>query len=211
MSLRCRIRTAAGSREQEDRYGPAENPSHSASACTRLKRALCHDDRLAHAAVSDGNTIYCEHSFGPGRRNFWDLAPHGDAAGAIEYLAESQGPVTATPRRDRRRGLGGVMRDLYWRLVTPEAHIDDGPSSIQACDGFGVTRGAVRGSLNPTLGRICLRSRRGCVAVVRRVSPRSSCSFCGVQPLLRAEQSSNRRRSSKMKRCYEARQEQLRT
>ncbi len=50
--------------------------------------------RMLH--ISDGNSVYWEHSFGPGVRNFWDLAPHGDAAGAIEYLVESQKPVTAT-------------------------------------------------------------------------------------------------------------------
>jgi uncharacterized damage-inducible protein DinB len=50
--------------------------------------------RLLH--ISDGNSIYWEHSFGPRVRNFWDLAPHGDAAGAIEYLEASQRPVTAT-------------------------------------------------------------------------------------------------------------------
>jgi hypothetical protein len=50
--------------------------------------------RLLH--IADGNTIYLEHSFGPRLRNFWDLAPHGDAAGAIEYLVESQGPVTSS-------------------------------------------------------------------------------------------------------------------
>ena len=50
--------------------------------------------RLLH--ISDGNAIYWEHSFGPGQRNFWDLAPHGDAASAIHYVAESQAPVTAT-------------------------------------------------------------------------------------------------------------------
>ena len=49
--------------------------------------------RMLH--VSDGNTIYWEHAFGPARRQFPDLAPHGDAAGAIAYLAESQRPVTA--------------------------------------------------------------------------------------------------------------------
>jgi DinB superfamily len=53
--------------------------------------------RLLH--TSDGNTIYWDHSFGPGLRNFWDLAPHGDAAGAIEYLAESQRPVSSTLAR----------------------------------------------------------------------------------------------------------------
>jgi uncharacterized damage-inducible protein DinB len=50
--------------------------------------------RLLH--IADGNTIYWEHSFGPGLRNFWDLAPHGDASGAIEYLRDSQEPITAT-------------------------------------------------------------------------------------------------------------------
>jgi hypothetical protein len=50
--------------------------------------------RMLH--ISDGNSIYWEHSFGPGVRNFWDLAPRGDAAGAIEYLTQSQRPVTAT-------------------------------------------------------------------------------------------------------------------
>jgi hypothetical protein len=50
--------------------------------------------RLLH--VADGNSIYWEHAFGPGVRNFTDLPPHGTAAGAIEYLAESQRPVTAT-------------------------------------------------------------------------------------------------------------------
>jgi hypothetical protein len=52
--------------------------------------------RLLH--VSDGNTIYWEHAFGPQVRNFWDLAPHGDADGAIDYLVESQRPVTETLR-----------------------------------------------------------------------------------------------------------------
>ncbi len=52
--------------------------------------------RMLH--VSDGNTIYWEHAFGPAQRSFTDLAPHGDAAGAIGYLAESQRPVTAILR-----------------------------------------------------------------------------------------------------------------
>lgn len=46
--------------------------------------------------ISDGNTIYWEHAFGAGRRRYSDLAPHGDAAGAIAYLAQSQRPITAT-------------------------------------------------------------------------------------------------------------------
>ncbi len=49
--------------------------------------------RLLH--ISDGNSVYWEHAFGPGLRNFRDLAPHGDAAGAVKYLAESQRLVTA--------------------------------------------------------------------------------------------------------------------
>ena len=50
--------------------------------------------RMLH--ISDGNTIYWEHAFGAGRRQYTDLAPHGDAAGAIGYLAESQRPVSDT-------------------------------------------------------------------------------------------------------------------
>ena len=50
--------------------------------------------RMLH--VSDGNTIYWEHAFGPARRQFSDLAPHGDAAGAIAYLVDSQQPVSVT-------------------------------------------------------------------------------------------------------------------
>jgi hypothetical protein len=52
--------------------------------------------RMLH--VSEGNTIYWEHAFGPAQRGFTDLARHGDAAGAIAYLAESLRPVTATLR-----------------------------------------------------------------------------------------------------------------
>ena len=50
--------------------------------------------RMLH--ITDGNTIYREHGFGPGKRQYTDLAPHGDAAGAVAYLAESQRSVTAT-------------------------------------------------------------------------------------------------------------------
>jgi uncharacterized damage-inducible protein DinB len=50
--------------------------------------------RMLH--ISDGNTVYWEHSFGPGVRNFWDLAPHGAADEAIEYLIESQQAITTT-------------------------------------------------------------------------------------------------------------------
>jgi hypothetical protein len=50
--------------------------------------------RLLH--ISDGNSIYWEQAFGPGVRTFADLVPHGDAAGAVDYLLESQRPVTTT-------------------------------------------------------------------------------------------------------------------
>ena len=46
--------------------------------------------------ISDGNTIYWERAFGAGGRQYTDLVPHGDAAGAVAYLAESQRPVTIT-------------------------------------------------------------------------------------------------------------------
>jgi hypothetical protein len=62
--------------------------------------------RLLH--IADGNTIYWEHSFGPRVRDFRDLAPHGDASGAIEYLAESQRPVTETLRQLDDTGLDQV-------------------------------------------------------------------------------------------------------
>jgi hypothetical protein len=50
--------------------------------------------RLLH--IADGNTIYWEHSFGSATKNFWDLAPHGTAVDAIDYLVESQRPITNT-------------------------------------------------------------------------------------------------------------------
>jgi hypothetical protein len=50
--------------------------------------------RMLH--ISDGNAIYWEHAFGPRRRNFWDLSPHGDAAGAIAYLEQTQDQITKT-------------------------------------------------------------------------------------------------------------------
>ncbi len=52
--------------------------------------------RLLH--ISDGNTIYWEHAFGPGRKNFWDLPPRGTAGDALAYLRESQLPITDTLR-----------------------------------------------------------------------------------------------------------------
>lgn len=50
--------------------------------------------RMLH--IADGNAVYWEHAFGPGVRSFWDLPPHGDAAGAITHLEDSQRAVTAT-------------------------------------------------------------------------------------------------------------------
>jgi hypothetical protein len=46
--------------------------------------------------IADGNTIYWEHAFGPAQRNFWDLAPHGDAAAAMDYLTASQVPISSS-------------------------------------------------------------------------------------------------------------------
>ena len=58
--------------------------------------------RLLH--IADGNIVYWEHSFGPGLRNFWDLAPHGDAAAAIEYLrGQPSSHHRHTCRAQRRR------------------------------------------------------------------------------------------------------------
>jgi DinB superfamily len=50
--------------------------------------------RLLH--IADGNTIYWEHAFGPGERTFWDLAARGSADEAIEFLLDSQRPITAS-------------------------------------------------------------------------------------------------------------------
>ena len=86
--------------------------------------------RLVH--ISDGNSIYWEHAFGPGVRTYADLAPHGDAAGAVAYLAESQRPVTttlatlhddeleevrSTPLGDRR-----TVRQILATLVDEQVH-----------------------------------------------------------------------------------------
>lgn len=86
--------------------------------------------RLLH--ISDGNTVYCEHAFGPGVRNYADLTPHGDAAGAIEYLAQSQGLVTATlaemddGRLDDQRpthfGVEWPARDVFVVLIDEQVH-----------------------------------------------------------------------------------------
>jgi hypothetical protein len=58
--------------------------------------AAIHHHCLEALHIADGNTIYWEHSFGPGQRNFWDLAPHGDASGGIEYLRDSQVLISST-------------------------------------------------------------------------------------------------------------------
>jgi hypothetical protein len=50
--------------------------------------------RMLH--ISDGNTVYWEHAFGPGKKNFWDLVPHGSASEALGYLIKIQGPITTT-------------------------------------------------------------------------------------------------------------------
>ena len=76
--------------------------------------------RLLH--ISDGNTVYWEHSFGPGVRNFWDLAPHGDAAGTIAYLRESQAPVTATLAMLDEDGLD-EMRPTHFGVEWPARRV----------------------------------------------------------------------------------------
>jgi len=76
--------------------------------------------RLLH--VADGNTIYWEHSFGTGSRNFWDLAPHGNAAGAIEYLTESQGLVTSSLALLDDEELN-VLRPTHFGKSWPTARI----------------------------------------------------------------------------------------
>ena len=86
--------------------------------------------RLLH--IADGNTIYWEHCFGPQVRNFWDLVPHGDADGAIEYLVESQRPVTETIRqfdddaldelRPTHFGVDWPARRVFAVLIDEQVH-----------------------------------------------------------------------------------------
>lgn len=86
--------------------------------------------RMTH--IADGNSIYWEHSFGPGQRNFWDLAPHGDAAGAIEYLRASQAPITSTladldsealdAMRPTHFGVAWPTRRVLTVLLTEQVH-----------------------------------------------------------------------------------------
>jgi uncharacterized damage-inducible protein DinB len=76
--------------------------------------------RLLH--IADGNTVYWEHSFGPGGRDFWDLAPHGDAAGAVAYLEASEAPITATLAHMDDRGLEEV-RPTHFGTPWPAARV----------------------------------------------------------------------------------------
>ena len=76
--------------------------------------------RMLH--VSDGNTIYWEHAFGPARRQFSNLAPHGDAGGAISYLDESQRPVTAILTEINDAGLD-ELRSTPWGEQWPVGRV----------------------------------------------------------------------------------------
>lgn len=86
--------------------------------------------RMTH--IADGNSIYWEHSFGPGQRNFWDLAPNGDSAGAIEYLIASQVPITSSlaelddeeldALRPTHFGNAWPTRRILTVLVTEQVH-----------------------------------------------------------------------------------------
>lgn len=76
--------------------------------------------RLLH--ISDGNTIYWEYSFGQGAKTFADLPPHGTSAGAIEYLAASQQPVTDTLRELDDRGLDD-MRPTHFGVEWPARRV----------------------------------------------------------------------------------------
>jgi hypothetical protein len=101
-------RRLEGMTDDEYRWEPVEGcwnvrPSAEAPSGWTVDYPQVHPDpppfttiawRLLH--ISDGNTIYWEHSFGPGQKNFWDLPPHGSADEAIQYLIDSQGPVTST-------------------------------------------------------------------------------------------------------------------
>jgi hypothetical protein len=49
--------------------------------------------RLVHLA--NGNWIYWEHAFGPGKRMFPDLEVPGSAEAAIAYWRDSRAPITA--------------------------------------------------------------------------------------------------------------------
>ena len=86
--------------------------------------------RMTH--IADGNSIYWEHSFGPGQRNFWDLAPNGDSAGAIEYLIASQAPITSSlaelddeeldALRPTHFGNAWPTRRILTVLITEQVH-----------------------------------------------------------------------------------------
>jgi hypothetical protein len=68
--------------------------------------------------IADGNSIYWEHSFGRGECNFWDLPPHGDAAGAIEYLRTSQAPITSILAELNDEALD-AMRPTHFGVAWP--------------------------------------------------------------------------------------------
>jgi len=86
--------------------------------------------RLLH--ISDGNTIYWEQCFGPRLLTFADLVPHGDASGAIDYLVESQRPITETLRafddvaldemRPTPHGFEWPARDVFAVLIDEQVH-----------------------------------------------------------------------------------------
>lgn len=76
--------------------------------------------RLLH--LSDGNTIYWEHAFRPGRRNFSDLVPHGDAAGAIAYLQQSQRLIATTLGQLHDRDLD-ELRPTHFGVQWPAQRV----------------------------------------------------------------------------------------
>ena len=86
--------------------------------------------RMLH--ISDGNTIYWEHAFGSGTKNFWDLAPHGSAVDAVDYLIESQTPISVTlagldddeldEERPTQFGVAWPARRVLGVLVDEQVH-----------------------------------------------------------------------------------------
>lgn len=76
--------------------------------------------RLLH--IADGNSIYWEHSFGPGVRNFPDLPPRGDAVSAVGYLRESQRPITTTLAELDDAGLD-EMRPTHFGVEWPARRV----------------------------------------------------------------------------------------
>jgi DinB superfamily len=76
--------------------------------------------RMLH--IADGNSTYWEHSFGPAERNFWDLPPHGDAAGAMDYLTASQVPITTSLAELDDEGLD-ALRPTHFGKAWPTGRI----------------------------------------------------------------------------------------